>query len=345
MTTAPPSLPLIGSFSAGAGTSSECCAFSCEGRLLLVGNSDGMVRILRLSADTTAARPALRYHPVLAWSAGDSDPATGRTVPAQSIAVDPLAAVCVTGSHLGPVKVWAVRGVVALDRERGAVGEGREALSPSLVLPHHTSIVSSISMQGGSLATGSWDKTVAVWDLEVGRGVANLPAPGIVDRVQWGVPAVLLSCSSSALLVWDLRVSGTVPPPVALQTPQGALDAVWVNEYAIALSLKDSSIEYVDIRKPRAEGIVLLRQPGKLPPATCLASLPGALVIGGHGGVSVLSPALPSQPPLKHHRAADVAQVAVYAPLGVVASVSGGRGRPHTTDSKCNITRLPKCLY
>ncbi|KDD75286.1 hypothetical protein H632_c764p0, partial [Helicosporidium sp. ATCC 50920] len=212
----------------------RCGAFA--GRWALTGGEDGLVR---------------------AWDWGSQDEAStsacaaelrGHTDAVVSVATH-AAAAAATGGWDTSVCLWKLRALEEAEKaaeeeksegseetKRRRTGEDGSAtassspsqLSPAVALKSHTGAVSALAWaDANSLVSGSWDKSVRVWDCEVQRPVDSFRAPMAVYAVALPPPPsadspvrpllVALSGADRSLRIWDARVAGSATPARVLR--------------------------------------------------------------------------------------------------------------------------------
>lgn len=88
--------------------------------------------------------------------------------------LEPSQPLIVTGSRDFSIRVWNLPNVEEEQQEEPFIGEG--SLNPWFkhLLIGHTNSVRSISAHGNTLISGSYDNTVAVWNLETGRMIHRM---------------------------------------------------------------------------------------------------------------------------------------------------------------------------
>ncbi|KAF0709471.1 Aste57867_5910 [Aphanomyces stellatus] len=120
----------------------------------------------------------------------------------------------------------------------------------------HDDLISSVHVgtAASSLASGSWDLSVKLWNLETVALVQQLKGhTEKVWAVQWSLhaPDLLASASQDRTVhLWDVRATS----PSVIETPFAALAVAWhpKQEHVFTTGLEDGSIYSFDMRVPTA---------------------------------------------------------------------------------------------
>jgi WD40 repeat protein/predicted Ser/Thr protein kinase len=227
-------------------------AFRRDGQRIVTTSADGSVRQWNPATGQEAALPYERhtgevttavYSPDGAWVASGG---TDRTVRVWGAA--DRQEVAVLHGHKGFVSEVAFsadgRRVISVGAYLGAFGLGKAGAGDSTVrvwevqpgaglrvLRGHESYVYPVaySADGRWIASGSWDRTVRLWDAATGELCATLPHEGIVRNVAFGPDSSWLVSTSDEgdrLRVWDVA---TGRRRQSLTGPAAALVAIAVS--------------------------------------------------------------------------------------------------------------------
>jgi WD40 repeat protein len=228
----------------GSGGPVLAVAVSNDGRLLAAGNRAGEIALFDADSGTSRGR----------WPI--SHPADGSVT---SLAFAPDQHTLISGTTSGPLSGWDIK---------------RRALQYRLL--GHTGLVVSlaISRNGRTLASGSFDNSVRLWDLALGRSIGEplVAHTGPVRGLAFGrTDDVLLSGGNEGDIVrWDLRALPRLATPLPSTTP---MTKVWFRQEgrAVASGGADGSLRLWDVRQ-------------RAPTGTFRASLrgPGASVVAFH---------------------------------------------------------------
>ena len=89
-------------------------------------------------------------------------------------------------------------------------------------LEGHTDLVRSVSfLPDGVLASGSWDRTVKLWDVATQQDFATLPHTGGVESMEFSSDGTLASASDGTVELWDAATRqniGTLPHEVGVSS-------------------------------------------------------------------------------------------------------------------------------
>ena len=197
----------------------ECACFTPDGRYLLVGERVGLIRAWDVESgelfktyDGHVTRVTdIQFSPDGNWfiSAGRRVDVTVREFPSgrvlsdlkvkgvQAISLDPTGQLVAIGTSNQKVTVWPV---------------GKPALQTAdTILTQHTALVNdvTISPDGKTFATGSWDNTVRIWDRVTSQLIAKLePEPeGDCYAVAFSPDGTRLASaySTGMIHIWDAR--------------------------------------------------------------------------------------------------------------------------------------------
>jgi WD40 repeat protein len=188
---------------------------SSDGELLAAASAEaGTVRLWNLTTDVElSARPA-----------GQPDAGNPEAIAGSSDAIEPWLNL---GSEAS--RVWGVRFAPGRDRLLTIGGNDAELrdVMTSHVLgrysPHGIVASAALSPDGTRIATGSWDRSVKIWDAASGRVVAKLPElhTGYINSVCYSPTGdVLLTASDDGTArLWNATTSE--PLPIILRGHQG----------------------------------------------------------------------------------------------------------------------------
>jgi len=204
-------------------------AFSPAGTTLAAGSADGTVRLWTMGAGGAAPGPTDR--PVaLPVTAGDY---------VQTVAFNPAGTELAAGTSGGTVARWA------LPDAKGAGAKGRPTALPTLNGPADVVFSVAFSPDGRTLAAGSKDKTVWLWD--VTNPVRPRPTGQFKGATSW-INAVAFSPDGSLLAdgssdgsaqLWDVA---TATPVATLPDPGPVTTLAWDSGQHLITGAADGSV-------------------------------------------------------------------------------------------------------
>jgi WD40 repeat protein/transcriptional regulator with XRE-family HTH domain len=204
-------------------------AFSPAGTTLAAGSSDGTVRLWTMGPGGTA--PAATGRPVaLPVTAGDY---------VQTVAFNPAGTELAAGTSGGTVARWALPGA------KGPGAKRRPVALPTLSGPADVVFSVAFSPDGHTLAAGSKDKTVWLWD--VTNPARPHPAGQFKGATSW-INAVAFSPDGSLLAdgssdgsaqLWDVA---TATPVATLPDPGPVTTLAWDSGQHLITGAADGSV-------------------------------------------------------------------------------------------------------
>ena len=204
-------------------------AFSPDGTTLAAGSADGTVRLWTMGAG--GAAPGATDRPVaLPVTAGDY---------VQTVAFNPAGTELAAGTSGGTVARWA------LPDAKGAGTKGRPTALPTLNGPADVVFSVAFSPDGRTLAAGSKDKTVWLWD--VTNPVRPRPTGQFKGATSW-INAVAFSPDGSLLAdgssdgsaqLWDVA---TARPVATLPDPGPVTTLAWDSGQHLITGAADGSV-------------------------------------------------------------------------------------------------------
>jgi ribosome biogenesis protein YTM1 len=186
---------------------------SIERGLIAAAGKNGTNDVLVFHADASSATPA-------AWSMRQVAVCRGHIDSVESVAP------CADGERFATagvdrsIMLWATPSADALDnvrptkKQRGASAKSGVAtvpLAPLSALDGHTKTVSGIAWpHPAALYSCAWDRTLRMWDVELGRCTATWTAPAVATDVDFGDAANLVATAhhDRVVRVWDPRTRG-----------------------------------------------------------------------------------------------------------------------------------------
>ncbi|PWI64590.1 hypothetical protein PCL_09520 [Purpureocillium lilacinum] len=171
----------------GHGSSVSSVAFSPDGKLVASGSYDKTIKIW--DAETGEVQRALAGH--------------GEWV--RSVALSPDGKLVASGSDDKTIKIWDT---ATGEAQRTLVGHGSSVRSVTFSPDGHGSSVSSVafSPNGKLVASGSYDKTIKIWDAETGEALRTLVGHGgWVRSVTFSPDGKFVASGSddNTIKIWD----------------------------------------------------------------------------------------------------------------------------------------------
>jgi len=183
------------------------------------------------------------------WENVDEPAANMREVsPVYSLAVQSQGIWCLSGCYSGAINLYTVR------HDEGRCHD---------VLRHHKNPVSCMSLSADeqSVVTGSWDKSVLVWDLNRGDVVRELVGPvfhpsqmaSVTFHPDTGASHVLASSVDGTVTMSDLRSANAqiVKVGVKDKASRWCRTASWSSDgKQIYIGRRNATVDVVDLRYP-----------------------------------------------------------------------------------------------
>ncbi|KAI9029376.1 WD40-repeat-containing domain protein [Hyaloraphidium curvatum] len=263
-------------------TGINCVRLTSNGRWLFTGAQDGEIRKFDFVASlngkapiTSNQRQGMSGVPdavgkgavlVSSWENRNLD---SKNSPVFSMELQSEALWMVTGCQDGSMRICTVR-----HDEGDCKGS----------LQQHTDAVSALQLHGNERRcfSGSWDKTMVDWDLDVGRSVRQFGQSKVSQvtsmRLQpdsSGHGGLLLTSSiDGAVAAWDLRTPEAVATsfPLPERTPPWAMSACWSGDgQRIFCGRREAAVDEWDIRRPdQSQRLTLPKGSGPVSSVLCL---------------------------------------------------------------------------
>eukprot|EP01118_Nematostelium_gracile_P009442 TRINITY_DN3186_c0_g1_i2.p1 TRINITY_DN3186_c0_g1~~TRINITY_DN3186_c0_g1_i2.p1 ORF type:complete len:465 (-),score=63.21 TRINITY_DN3186_c0_g1_i2:19-1290(-) len=110
----------------------------------------------------------------------------------------------------------------------------------------HTAAVSSLDFHSNQIVSGSWDKTIRIWDVVKGVTIRTLKTNSVITQIEFVENSMVSSHRDGTIKLWDKREHNV---SMTLKGHTKAVLCHHFDQYKLVSGGEDKSLKWWDIRK------------------------------------------------------------------------------------------------